>query len=51
MLKLCLVGGNLAVALLELTCDFVTALLNAVNLSLLALNISFDLSHLIVKLV
>ena len=42
---------GLIVALLELAHDFVTSLFDTVDFSLLALNVSLDLSHLIVQLV
>jgi len=45
------VGCCLAVTLLQLASDLVPSLLNRFDFGLLALDVSFDLSHLIVELV
>ena len=47
MLKLCLVRHHLIVALFELAVDFVAAILDALNLGLLALNVRLDLCHFV----
>lgn len=51
LLQLLLVGAYLAVALFVLAHYFISALLNALNLGPLTLNVCLDLSHLVVKLV
>ena len=51
MLKLCLVRHHLIVALFELAVDFVAAILDALNLRLLALNVRLDLCHFVHQLV
>ena len=51
MLKLCLVRHHLIVALFELAVDFVAAILDALNLRLLALNVRLDLCHFVHQLI
>lgn len=49
--KLRLVRSDLISALLELACDFVSSAFYALDLGLLALNVSLDLRHLVHQLV
>ena len=51
MLKLRLVRHHLIIALLELPMNLVAAILNALNLRLLALNVRLDLCHFVHQLV